>query len=103
MNSNKITIIFSVIVIFLLVAIPTTYKVIKNHQKNLIRTTESKIIEAAKKCYFEEKCDKSKIYLKDLYSLKYLEKISNPLTKEFYNEDSYIEIREDKFIFNEKK
>lgn len=103
MNTNKITVIFSIIIIVLLISIPTAYKVIKNHHKNLIRTTESRIIEAAKKCYFEEKCTEDKIYLKDLYALEYLDKISNPLTKEYYNEESYIEVSEGKFIFNEKK
>ena len=103
MNTNKITFIFSVVIIVLLISVPTTYKVIKNHQRNLIRTTESKIIEAAKKCYFEEKCLEDKIYLKDLYSLEYLDKISNPLTKEYYSEESYVEINKEEFKFYEKK
>lgn len=102
MNTNKITIIYSILVVVLIIGIPTTYKVIKNHQNNLIKTAESKIVEAAKKCYFEEKCPNNIIYLKELYNLEYLDKISNPITKEYYNEESYIEIKDMNFIFNAK-
>lgn len=103
MNTNKTIVIGSIIIILLIIGIPTTYKVIKNHQNNLLKSTESKIVEAAKKCYFEEKCTEEKIYLKDLYTLEYLEKISNPITKEYYNEDSYVERKENIFKFVEEK
>lgn len=103
MNTNKITVFFTIIVIILIVGIPTTYKVIKNYQNNLTKSVEAKIIESAKKCYYDEKCDEDKILLKKLYELEYLEPISNPITKEYYNEDSYIEITDEKFIFYEKK
>ena len=102
MNTNKMTIIFSIITIFLIIGIPTTYKVIKNHQNNLIKSVESKIIDAAKKCYFEDKCQYNKIYLKDLYDLNYLDELSNPITKEYYNKDSYVEISDNKFKFTEE-
>lgn len=103
MNTNKTVIIGSIIIILLIIGIPTTYKVIKNHQKNLLKSTESKIVNAAKKCYFEEKCLDNKIYLKDLYNLEYLDKVSNPITKEYYNENSYIEIEDSNFKFIEEK
>lgn len=99
MNTNKITIMGSIIAIILIIGIPTTYKVIKNHQDNLLKSVESKIINAAKKCYFEEKCKNDKIYLKNLYELEYLDKVSNPITKEFYNEDCFVEIKDSTFSF----
>ena len=99
MNTNKITIMGSIIAIILIIGIPTTYKVIKSHQNNLYKSVEARIIEAAKKCYFEEKCVNEKIYLKDLYELEYLEKISDPVTKEYYSEESYIEIKDNTFTF----
>lgn len=104
MNINKITIIGSIVAILLIISIPTIYKVVKNHQNNLISVVEDKIITAAKQCYFEEKCNDDVIYLKDLYNLNYLEKISNPITKEYYNENSYIlkENNNYKFIVLEK-
>lgn len=99
MNTNKITIIGSIIAVLLIITIPTIYKVVKNHQKNLYRVVEEKIISGAKKCYYEEKCLEEKITLKDLYALNYVEKVSNPITKEYYNEESYVERKESDFKF----
>lgn len=100
MTTNRITIIGSIIAIIMIISIPTIYKVVKNHHNNLISVVEDKVIEAAKKCYFEEKCIDNKIYLKDLYNLKYLEKVSNPITKEYYNENSYVLREDNNFTFN---
>ena len=83
----------------LILFIPTAYKVIKNHQNNLYQVVEDKIINGAKKCFYEEKCQDGKIYLKDLYALNYLEKMSNPVTKEYYNDESYIERKDNNFKF----
>ena len=103
MNTNKIAVISSIIVILLIIFIPTIYKVVGNYQNNLLRSTESKIIEAAKSCYFEENCVNDKIFLNELYNLNYLEeKISNPITKEYYSDNSYILIKDGEFIFNEE-
>ena len=99
MNTNKLTIIGSIIAILLIVLIPTVYKVVKNHQDNLYQVIEEKIISSAKKCYFEEKCLNENITLKELYELNYLEKISNPITKEYYNEESYIKREGNQFNF----
>lgn len=99
MNTNKIIIIFSILVIMLLLFIPTTYKVIKNHNNNLTQVVENKIIEAVKKCYYEDNCKNEKVTLRELYELNYLEPISNPISKEFYNEDSYVEIKDNNFNF----
>ena len=71
MNTNKIILIGSVIVIMCIISVPTIYKVIKNHENNLYQVTEKKIISAAKECYYDEKCQ-------------------NPISKEYYNEMSYI-------------
>lgn len=99
MNTNKITVIGTIIVIILLISIPTIYKVVKNYQNNLYVVVEQKIINSAKKCYYEEKCKENKITLKELYELKYLDKVSNPITKEYYNEESYVKIDDNKFEF----
>lgn len=103
MNTNKITVIFSTIIIILIISIPTIYKVIKNHNNSLYQVVEDKIIEAAEKCYYEEKCLTDTILLKDLYELKYLEKINNPITKEYYNEESYVKRENNKFSFIAKE
>lgn len=99
MNTNKITVIGSVIAILLIISIPTIYKVVKNHQDNLYQVLEEKVINGAKKCYYEEKCVETKITLKKLYELSYLDKISDPISKEYYNEESYIEYKDNEFKF----
>ena len=99
MNTNKINIMASIVIITLLITIPTIYKVIKSHNNKLYQVVEKKAVEAAKKCYYEEKCLDTKIYLKDLYELDYLDKLSNPITKEYYNEDSYILKEENNYSF----
>lgn len=99
MKSNKIIVISSIIIIILIIAIPTTYKVIKNHNQNLYKVVEDKIIEKAKECYYDQKCLEDKITLKELYDNKYLDKMSDPITKEYYNENSYVERKDNKYKF----
>ena len=99
MNTNKITIIGSIIIIILLISIPTGYKVIKRHNDNLKKVVLDKIIDSAKKCYYEEVCKTDEITLKELYENKYLDKVSNPITKEYYNELSYVKRTDNTFKF----
>ena len=99
MNPNKITIIGSIIIIILIITIPTTYKVIKIHNQNLYKVVEDKIIESAKECYYEKKCLDEKITLEELYKYKYLDVVSNPITKEEYNKSSYVERKDNNYKF----
>ena len=99
MNTNKIVVISSIIIIILIIGIPTTYKVIKNHNQNLYKVVEDKIIEKAKSCYYDQKCLNEKITLKELYDNKYLDKVSDPISKEYYNENSYVEIKNNNYKF----
>ena len=101
MNTNKMLITISIIIILFLLLIPTTYKVIKNHRNHLTLVVESKIIEAAKKCYYEELCKNNKITLKELYDINYLEPVSNPINKEYYNDNSYVLVIDNNFKFIE--
>jgi len=94
MNINKIFISISIIIAILLICIPTVNKVVTNYHDKLYYVVEEKIINAAKKCYFEEKCHNDKIYLHELYNNEYIELVINPVTKEYYNENSYV-LRED--------
>ncbi len=87
---NKIIVTCSVIIILLLVLVPSVYKVYKNHEDNLIKVTEQRIIEAAIKCKKESICTEESITLEMLYENNYLEKESDPVTKEYYNELSYV-------------
>ncbi|MBE6161303.1 MAG: hypothetical protein E7158_03695 [Firmicutes bacterium] len=90
MNRNKIIINTTIISIVIIVLIPTLYTIIKKHNDRLMEVSTKRIVEAAKKCYDEEKCKSKKITLKELYDNKYLKKESNPITKKYYNEKTYI-------------
>ena len=90
---------FSLIILsLLLIAGFTAYKVINRHNNNLLMVSEKRIVEAALKCVHEDKCEGDKITLATLYQNNYLEQEINPLTKEIYNQDSYVLIGENKFI-----
>jgi len=100
MNSNKIIIIVSILACLVLISCPTVYKVIKKNHNSLIAVSEKKIIEAAEKCYYEDKCKESKVLLKDLYEKGYLKKKAvNPVTKEIYKDDAYVTIDNKKSKF----
>ncbi len=76
--------------ILLILFIPTTYKVIKDHQNKLYAVVEKEIIEAAKNCWNKGVCEKDEITLKELYDLKYLKKQVDPITKKVYDYNSKI-------------
>ena len=103
MNTNKITVIGSIIVIILIITIPTIYKVVSMHHDNLYRVVEDKIIEKAKKCRNDGICLNDKITLvsedSKTYEFQYIEKMSDPVTKEYYNENSYITIDNEQYKF----
>ena len=101
MNRNKVIIYLTIISILLIISIPTVYNIIKKHNDRLIMVTEKRIEEAAKDCYLKDICKDNKITLKVLYDNKYLEKESNPITKEYYNEDSYVLVKNDTYTFKE--
>ena len=99
MNTNKIIIISSIVVIILLLTIPTVYKVVTTHYEHLYESTYDKIIDSAKKCYYDSVCQEDKITLKMLYENNYLTTVNNPVTKEIYNENSYVKKEDKEFIF----
>ncbi len=94
MNINKISVIVSIVLIILIISVPTFYKVVKNHVDNLYLVVEDKIIESARKCYLEDKCLNEKITLKELYDNNYLDKVIDPISKEYYSESCYV-LRDD--------
>ncbi len=99
MNTNKISIIITIFALILIISIPTTYKIFKIHDNSLYSVINKKIVEAAKECYYNNECTENKIYLKDLYDLRKLEKVSDPITKEYYNEESYVLKSDNDFKF----
>lgn len=89
----------SVLICFFLITIVTTSKVINIHQDKLLLVKNKYLIETAKKCINENNCESNKVTLKELYALEYLDKESNPVTKEYYSEESYIELKNNEYVF----
>lgn len=96
---NKICITVTIIIIITLVIGVTTYKVVDKHNDKLMGVEEKYIIETAKKCLNEKKCSGSKITLQTLYDLEFLDMQANPVTKEYYNPESYVEIKDANYTF----
>lgn len=96
---NKICITVTIIIIITLVIGVTTYIVVDKHNDKLMEVEEKYIIETAKKCLNEKKCSGSKITLQTLYDLEFLDMQANPVTKEYYNPESYVEIKDANYTF----
>ena len=91
MNSKNV-LLFTIIVIIGIIAIPTGYKIYKKHNKDLITVVENEFLFYANKCFNEDNCSKI-VYLKDLYDNYYLfDKLTNPINKRYYAEESYINL-----------
>lgn len=99
MNINKIVSFVTVIILIILVIIPTVYKVTKNHDEALYKVVNKKVIEAAITCKNTDVCKQEKITLKELYENNYLEKVSDPKTKEIYKDSSYVIYKDGKYQF----
>lgn len=91
---NKIIIWTSLLFIVCLVVTTTSIKVINNHNDKLLLVDKKYAIENAKKCINEKKCSKGNITLKELEEKGYIEKMVNHVTKEYYNEESYVIIND---------
>lgn len=98
MTKNKIWVYLTILIVFLIIAIPTTYKVVKKHNERLLKNTIGNIVNAAKDCYYNNSCVDSNITLKELYEKTSLNPISNPLTKKIYNENSYVRVSDFTFV-----
>ena len=91
---NKIFITLTLFIIVVAVLGLTAYKVVNDHNEKLLLVKSEYIIEKAKNCLNEKKCTGTKVTLKTLYDLGYLETQVNPVTKEYYSESSYV-LKED--------
>ena len=101
MKSSKIIIYLSIIACIAIVGIPTLYKVISENHRKLYIVTNKMVIEAAEKCYYDDKCKSTKVTLKELYDNSYLtEKIIDPVTKEVYADNSYVLLKKVDSTFN---
>lgn len=92
MNKKVDTIIniVAIIVAILIILIPTTLKIIKTNRDRLHLVTNKRIIEAYQSCVKRYVCDDEKTTLNYLMENGFLQKEINPVTKEYYNLDSYV-------------
>ena len=65
----------------------------------MYKVVEEKIIKYAQDCYYDDICQDDKITLKFLYDNYHLEKITDPVTKEYYNENSFVQRENLNFTF----
>lgn len=101
MSSSKFVISVTVIACILIVGISVFYKVVTINHEKLYTVSNKLITEAALNCYYDKKCENKKITLSELYEKGYLkEEIIDPVTKEVYNKDSYVEIKKEGSTFN---
>ena len=98
-SMNKWIISTTIIIIFGLIIGVTSFKVVNKHNDKLLLVEEKYIIEKAKECKMEKKCNNDNITLKELYDLKYLEKQVNPVSKEYYSLDAYVTLRNNEYVF----
>ena len=97
---SKICLVSSIVISLGLICGITTYKIVSSHNEKLTLVETKYIIETARKCINEHKCkDKNNVTLKELYDLKYLEKQVNSVTKEYYNENSYVKYSNNEYVF----
>lgn len=96
---NKAWVILTVLLIISLITGVTSYKVLKNHNDKVLLVESKYIIEKAKNCVNQKKCSGNTITLKELYDLGMLDKQVNGTTKEYYNENSYVEIKDSNYEF----
>lgn len=96
---NKWIISTTIIIIFGLIIGVTSFKVVNKHNDKLLLVEEKYIIEKAKECKMEKKCNNDNITLKQLYDLKYLEKQVNPVSKEYYSLDAYVTLKNNEYVF----
>ena len=98
--NNKTCVILTVAILFFSFAPYIIYSVINRYHNNLYLVSEKRIVEAAKKRVDMDICINGKITLKQLYENNLLEVESNPITKEIYNDESYIKVENNEYVLN---
>lgn len=95
-KNNFVIILVALFIIILFVL--AFYKNLNSHYEKELLVVNNKILESAKKCYLEEKCE-GEITLKELYEKEYIEKQVDPSTKTDYNENVCIKWKNKKAVF----
>ena len=98
MENNRPIIYITLVALLFIIGIPTIINIKDNHNDKLYLTMKLKIIEAAKKCYLEDKCIDQNVKVSYLIDNSYLETVIDPISEEPINNDSYV-IKKDNNIY----
>ena len=98
MEKEKVSIWYLVLALLIVLIIIGAKKSLDNHHEKEYLVVHSRILESAKKCYLDEKCE-GEITLKDLYDKGYLEVQVDPATKENMNEELCIKYEKERAVF----
>ncbi len=98
MEKKKVSIWYLVLALLIVLIIIGAKKSLDNHHGKEYLVVHSRILESAKKCYLDEKCE-GEITLKDLYDKGYLEVQVDPATKENMNEKLCIKYEKERAVF----
>jgi len=89
---TKKVITLTIIIILGMIVFMTAYKVYKNHNAHLILVVEKEFVYQSTLCHKKNICQEI-VTLKDLYEAGFMkDKLSNPITKEYYQDDSYVNL-----------
>jgi len=84
--------------ILLVIIVVSAFKAHEMHQERLMRVVNGKIKETALTCYLLGDCE-GKITLEELYELTDLERIIDPITNTYMNEELCIDFIDDEIVF----
>jgi hypothetical protein len=96
---NKFFISATVVIICGILIGVSLFKVITEHNQKVLLVESKYIIESSKKCINEKKCSEYPITLKQLYEQDIITRQVNEVTKEYYNEESYVTKDNDNYDF----
>ena len=99
---NRTIILITVLTIIISICMATVWKVNKRHEEREVLVVEKRIIEGAIDCFNKDDCEGDKVTLDTLIKKGYAKKEINPLTKTYYNLESYV-IKNEDYEFIEVK
>ncbi len=97
MNTKNINLIL-ILIIISLVIFPTLFYVKKEHNANLWKVVNKRVVEAADRFKNGSGCKENTVTVGYLIERGYLDTVVNPITKEIISNDSYVDYSSNEFI-----
>lgn len=90
------------LILFLLVLSgDTLYHAYSLHETRLLAVSHERIIDSAKQCIWDSKCNENKVTLGELIDKGYCEEEVDPITKLYYSHNCYVVKSNNDYIFQE--